>query len=430
MPLVAIEESSIVPAPGSVMFNVEAPRAGSASELLAVEFKGWVIGRRVPVIAVEISHKGVTLRRVSLRRRLDVTRQVLSKLMGSPQSQATGFHTAISLFGLPLTCTLQLSAVLADGSSVRLATVTAARSALASSYQPDFQPLLVISLGRTGTTWAMRLLSQHPDVITHQEYPYETRAAQYWVHMARVLSEPANPGQSATSTFFVNPFWVGSPPFAEPWSSLFDWTSGREHIGLLASHCLRTIDSFYAYVAAIQGKTSATRYVEKAVLSNPTLELFSELYEHTKVIFLVRDPRDVISSVLSFNAKRGTVEFGRSSVSTDEEYVDVIRKQTELLANAWHQSQGSVLLRYEDLVLQPEATLSNVFRGLGLDARDATVAKTLAQASEQDAKLQFHQTSASPAASIGRWRRDLAPTVKDECARLLPGVLREFGYRL
>lgn len=35
----------------------------------------------------------------------------------------------------------------------------------------------------------MRLLCQHPAVVADQRYLYESRMAQYWIHMLRVLAD-------------------------------------------------------------------------------------------------------------------------------------------------------------------------------------------------------------------------------------------------
>ena len=38
-----------------------------------------------------------------------------------------------------------------------------------------------------------------------------------------------------------------------------------------------------------------------------------QLYPRAREIFLVRDPRDTLASMLAFNARRGFVDFGRDS---------------------------------------------------------------------------------------------------------------------
>ena len=47
----------------------------------------------------------------------------------------------------------------------------------------------------------------------------------------------------------------------------------------------------------------------------------AELYPDSREVFLVRDFRDMVSSILAFNAKRGARGFGRAAAETDAGYV-------------------------------------------------------------------------------------------------------------
>jgi hypothetical protein len=65
---------------------------------------------------------------------------------------------------------------------------------------------------------------------------------------------------------------------------------------------------------------------------------------------------------------------------------------------------------------------------LGVDSAATTVATLREQLGEELPELQEHATSNGPRESVGRWRRDLAPDLVDECERSLSAALDAFGY--
>ena len=159
--------------------------------------------------------------------------------------------------------------------------------------------------------------------------------------------------------------------------------------------------------------------------------LLRELYDGPKEVFLIRDYRDIVCSVLAFNEKRGVDAFGRRHVSSDEEFVrSYLGLEAQLMLDAWRQRGDSgFLLRYEDLVLNPVDAVAPLLDFVGLDADRAVIERMLERASANRPDRQLdHRTSSEPADSIGRWRRDLSPQLQDVCEQAFGNVLREFGY--
>ena len=109
---------------------------------------------------------------------------------------------------------LDVRAVLADGRRAAVGSITGRREPLRTSFQPQLKPLLVTSLGRTGGTLLMSLLAAHPAVVAHRTYPYEIFPARYWLHVLRVLAEPADYTRSFHPSSFAEDIWrVGYNPF-------------------------------------------------------------------------------------------------------------------------------------------------------------------------------------------------------------------------
>jgi hypothetical protein len=106
----------------------------------------------------------------------------------------------------------------------------------------------------------------------------------------------------------------------------------------------------------------------------------------------------------------------------------MVRGFASAILSRWRQRESTAyLLRYEDLVLDPAGTLRQLLDYLGLDDSDAVVDQTLKLAQNASGSAQ-HMTAGKPAASIGRWRRDLSEELQLVCEEALDPVLGQFGY--
>jgi hypothetical protein len=155
-----------------------------------------------------------------------------------------------------------------------------------------------------------------------------------------------------------------------------------------------------------------------------------ELYPGAREILLVRDFRDVLSSMLAFDAKRGTADFGRARAASDADYVRTqFRKSVMSLAHSWERRrEGAHLLRYEDLVLEPEAAIAALVGYLGLDSSRDAIAPMVETIVERTAITDRHKTTASLEESVARWRRDLSPELQKLSQEAYGPALEAFGY--
>jgi hypothetical protein len=144
----------------------------------------------------------------------------------------------------------------------------------------------------------------------------------------------------------------------------------------------------------------------------------------------VRDFRDMVCSIMDFNAKRGINSFGREQTGSDEDFISYLRGSAEQMIESWRsRRERAYLMRYEDLILRPEVALADALRYLGVAADPATVTGVIEAANTwRPAAQRDHQTSESPAASVGRWRRDLSVEQQQICEDVFGDILEEFGY--
>ena len=103
------------------------------------------------------------------------------------------FEILVGLVGLKLESELELRAVLENEDRVPFASITVRRRPLESGFEPTINPLILTSLGRSGTTWLMKMFASHPAIVVFRRFPYEYSVARYWMHVLRVLSEPCKP---------------------------------------------------------------------------------------------------------------------------------------------------------------------------------------------------------------------------------------------
>jgi hypothetical protein len=433
MALVDIDDIEIgAPQLGKIRaFAIDAPRIGGRN-VYDVEFAGWALGENQPVKEVEIHQGGVVLRRAPLdQQRPDVARDY----PGVPGAGTAGFRTWLSVVGLEPESDLQVRAVLEDGSRSRLGGITLRHQPVQSGFEPRLQPLMLTTMGRAGTTWTMRLLSEHPEIVVHRWHPYELRTARYWWHMLKVLSEPRDPHHSAQADHFqTNKQWIGHNPFyPEPIAvtpGLGEWM-GRDYIEDLARFCQRNAEETYLRIAAGQGQSNVRYMAEKHRADNLPW-LVWELYPKAKEIFLVRDFRDVYSSMLAYNRKFGRRAFGPAHIESDEEFATFLRNSTiRNLSRSWpKRQQRAHLIRYEDLITQPHQTLKGVLDYLELDASAATMSGMLDRASAENPEMKQHLTSSDVSTSLGRWKSSLTPDLQAVANSAFGDVLQQFGYQV
>jgi hypothetical protein len=393
----------------------------------SIELSGWVLGRRCPAVAIEVVYEGMNLWRVPLTvKRPDV----MAAFDGAENAEVCGFSTAISALKLDLEFELTVRVILQDKVRVAIAKIRGKRSPLHSEFHPRLHPLMVTTLGRTGSTWLMRLLTFHPQIVAFRPFQYEPRVATYWIDVLRMLSEPASYVQQIVPTSDLSDrWWLGGntasrikDPGAHEWMA-------ADNIEQLAAVCQSRVEAFYEEVARLGGYQSPRYFAEKYLPNRLTPSLMWELYPQAREVFLVRDFRDMLASIIAFNKKRGFQGFGRERARTDAEYVLQLRTSVMSLLKSWSgRADRAHLLRYEDLINHPISSLRGLLRYLDLDSGEATIESMLDAASDELPEMQKHRTSSDARKSMGRWREDLDGDLITNCQEAFGVALDRFGY--
>jgi hypothetical protein len=289
-------------------------------------------------------------------------------------------------------------------------------------------PLLLTANGRSGTTYLMQLMSQHPAVSIFDHYPYEHNQAAYFVNLYRTLNhEPDGQLREQSYAHLVarHEGWLSANPFLSSSNEAAAWYRSEYRDG--AANFTRDMSSaYYQHLAIMAGKAQAHYFAECIIPSLDLANYFKQLWPDCREILLVRDMRDLLCSVLAFNRQRGHASFGREIVESDADYVDYVLSQAAAdMLRAWQQRGESMhLLRYEELVSDTPSTLDRLFDHLGIENSAALRSQIITSC----VSTQGHRTSAAASGSIGRWRSELDDSMQERCNRVFSDYLRTFGY--
>jgi Sulfotransferase family len=246
--------------------------------------------------------------------------------------------------------------------------------------------------GRTGTTLLMNLFGTSPRIAFDRRYPAEYRIGSYLVRMSQGMSESFNEGEHVGVTDFFfgpQPAW-GPMPFH---SDALDVKTWRPRL-------LRAMWASASDVLLAE-RPNAQWYAEKLAVDDAPLR---EAGVEVLSIDLVRDPRDVLVS------RRAFLPGGTEGWARDAEKV---ASELALRLDELDAFPADMRLRYEDLACDLEGTAQQLADRLGVELSPSDVDRPEA-----------HVTSASVAASVGRWRNELEPS---DAAALTP-IAERLGY--
>jgi hypothetical protein len=405
--------------------NLDTPRVGFTADSYSLLIEGWVLTLSLAVEHVEVLHqeRPVALAEANLERP-----DIASAYPEVEGSSRAGYRVSIGTLKLAASFEIVLRAKLEDGTRLPLGRLRGRRRPLPAAGAEELQPLMVNTIGRSGSTLLVTQLSSHPDVVAFSPFVKDARISTYWTNVLQDLAEPSS---------FLAPFdppdlempqwWLksGTGELGDP--EVERWLGGGA-IDSLAAVCRSRIEAFYREL--VVGDESPRYFVEKYMPHQVVPDLLIEMYPGAREVILVRDFRDMLCSVLAFNRKRGWEAFGTAEAGSDVEYVRTALAQSAATLAGRLRGNGETphLIRYEDLIQDPVPALTGLFEYLKLDADPDRVAETVRRAEASTASMQHHRTTSDPAASIGRWREDLPPEVAEACNEALGPLLAEFGY--
>ncbi len=262
----------------------------------------------------------------------------------------------------------------------------AAPARAASAASPARQHVFLLGFMRSGTTLLEQMFAAHPDVESLEER--ETFGA---------LAAPGLGG-------------------GEGLEKMSRWSS---------SECEQAREIYWQRVRAVGARPDGKFYLEKQPFNTLYLPLIATLFPSAKVIFMLRDPRNVILSCFRrhFEIKPTTYEL--LSLTSAARFYDRVMRLAEICRSRW--KLDILECRYEDLVSDFENRVPAICRFVGMewnesmrDFAGSARLRTIRSVSGNQVRQGLRQEG------MGQWRRH-----KDQLAPILP-VLRpwieRFGY--
>lgn len=430
MELVRIEAVESQPAGqrGLVGGAIEMPAAGDTADIYSFNVRGWAQGGGVAVSGFQV------LEGERLLAEVPPNLPAPESYDARPDEHETAhFQTLVRAVELVPCFSVDVVAVLEDGARHRIGTISGSRPLIAVPRTPAINPVMLTTIGRSGSKWLAWLLSCHPEIVAFQPLVFEPRVATYWATVLRSLTAPRSYLRQIHTERWEEPrWWLGDKSGALPAPvelGMAQWL-GADAVHEIAALCQERVEAFYLEVARRSSKRQARYFVEKFLLDPVLLDLTLESFPGAREVILVRDLRDRLSSVFAWNEKRGETGFGHEAQMSKAEYLTqrALLDGQELLGRWRRRAEHAHLVRYEDLIARPHETLQSLFGYLDLPADMGTVEGVLEIACAPSQMLDNHRTVSDPSQTIGRWRRDLSPELVDEVNEVLGPVLTAFGY--
>jgi hypothetical protein len=431
MPVVKITEVEQMPLAEQLLAAaIDGPAPPHSSDVYSFNISGWALGREAAVESFQVLDGERILAEVPPNQPRPDLAESFPEV---EEAEASGFQVLVRALDLESGFRVEVVARLADGSSCPLATVRGVREPLATPREPELNPVMLTTIGRSGSKWLAWLLSCHPSIVAFQPLVFEPRVATYWTTVFRSLTAPKSYlRQIHTERWDEERWWLGDGATGLPAPvelSMAEWL-GTDSVRSLAASCQERTEAYYLEVAKRSEKPGAVYFAEKFLLDPVLLDLTLELFPGGREVILVRDFRDRLSSVFAWNEKRGDHGFGHQEEMSKAEYLtERVRIDAAELLDRWRRAGDAAhLVRYEDLILTPAETLRGLLEFLEVDAGPGAVSGTLEAANQPRELLDQHRTVSDPIETIGRWRRDLPPELAEKCNEILAPVLEGFGY--
>src|SRR5690606_15880484 len=121
-----------------------------------------------------------------------------------------GFRVAVNPLALPREGQLVVSTAGASGARTPMLRVWDRMEPKEMAFRRQLKPLMVCTVGRSGSTVLMKGLKAHREIGVSGKQPYEVRYFQYCVHAARVQA-PVGTVTSRTyeGDFYMDPVFAG-----------------------------------------------------------------------------------------------------------------------------------------------------------------------------------------------------------------------------
>jgi hypothetical protein len=303
----------------------------------------------------------------------------------------------------------------------------AARARLRSDAAVEKRLVWILGSPRTGSTWLLNLLGFDRRVIKIDE-------PTVGLHVGALMLDwvSVRPRRIPLDRMRVNDARADMPSYF--FSHRYERTWGPRLRALILGR-LRAELTDEAVARGIADPIAAI----KEPIGSQGADIMMSLLPRSRLVFLLRDGRDVIDSELDAFTEGGwvadmlpgfeTVEGDRLSFVNSRAQAWLCR--TEAVQRAFHDHQPELrtMVRYEDLLRDPGGTLESLVDSLGLDLDGERIREAVAATDfERIDPAERGPGRFARAATPGLWRETLSSDEQRLIDELMGPKLRELGY--
>lgn len=288
------------------------------------------------------------------------------------------------------------------------------------------RPLIINSIGRSGSSLLCRMLSENVaiHVPRHLDQYGEVAICGY---VARLLSVLSSTGSHAllNAVGWRPDFYTLDPPHFTSRLLRADGPEEFQH-----GHIVRTLTDgvrhlsarvLLDYISFARSMQPSLRYVLEKSWNSYNVNALGLLFADVKEVFVVREPGAFMESQRAFLRKQG------ADPAQIELQHAASPNRLGNLARSWSDRRGKAhLVKYEDLMADPRKVLEGLCDYLGLQRAEAFIAAAAKMVTDDSAHSQMLRTN-SHQSQEGLFRKYLA-TLESEGRANAESYLQEFGY--
>lgn len=279
--------------------------------------------------------------------------------------------------------------------------------------QLSCNPFFIVGAARSGTTLLRGILAAHPEVSIPPELNMTSGIIKYyrfshlnWLDLTKlILSHFGN-----TYNFS---YW--NIDVMELYAEISTLPPDHQSLAKL-------LDILFVHYARLN-KPEALRWGEKTPLNALNIEQIDWVFPQAHYIHILRDGRDVISSML----KAGVLGDGdlQSAAKLWKKSIAKIQSFGNRIATTRYFE-----VRYEALVQQPEKQVQQICSFLGLTYTPEMLDFWKSAGNLGDSVLAHHRNLHNPINpnSIGKWQNELSPYQQASIVKLIQSDLMRLGY--
>lgn len=273
----------------------------------------------------------------------------------------------------------------------------------------DIEPIFVVGAPRSGTTLLQLILNAHPDVAIHGEIHFFDAILQLKAEI------PAFEDQENLRSFFEQLGRANALRYIPGFEQRLMTVQKR-----LEQSASPSYELFFRLLMEVFAEESgAGRCGEKTPQNIRYLPELVEVFPRAKIVHIVRDPRDVVASLLTMPWAPDSVLLNSLKWKIDMLYMrDFL--QTGGMVHEFH---------YEDLVAEPEPTLHALCHFIGIDWHPAMLEfNRSADTQIQDEPWKSGTRRELNASAVAGWKKKLGPSEARVIQIFSSPFLEHYGY--